>query len=232
MNARAAQARRGSAPGARADATPEDLRAQSGQLVAGLAELGLVLPDGAPAALIEYLVLLAKWNRTYNLTALRTAGEMLTHHLLDALAVLPHLGQVQRLVDVGSGAGVPAIPFAIARPELQVLSIDPVDKKIAFQRQARMELRLDNLELYCARAESVAAPGAQIVIARAFAELADFAAAAGHLVAPGGALLAMKGVYPQHEIERLPDSWRVERSLRLEVPGLDAERHLIWLRKH
>ncbi|MBL8473273.1 MAG: 16S rRNA (guanine(527)-N(7))-methyltransferase RsmG [Rhodocyclaceae bacterium] len=236
MNVRAVQRRRGGAPAARTtprdEATPQALQAQAPQLAAGIAALGLALDAERQQALIDFLLLLAKWNRTYNLTALSAAEEMLTHHLLDALAVLPHLGVARRIIDVGSGAGVPAIPIAIARPDVQVVSVDTVDKKIAFQRQARIELKLHNLELQCARVETLRLAGADIVIARAFAELAEFVSVAGHLAAPGGALLAMKGTYPQQEIEALPPGWRLERSLRLSVPGLNAERHLIWLRKN
>lgn len=191
----------------------------------GIAALGLRLPAGAADRLRAYLALLAKWNRTYNLTAIRNEAEMVSHHLLDSLVVLPYLGDVRSLADVGSGAGLPGIPLAIARPDLEVTSIEANQKKAAFQRQAKIELGLANFGVHCGRVEEVAAAfdGA---ISRAFADLADFVRLAGAL-APR--LYAMKGAYPKEEIERLPPAWRMVDSHKLAVPGLAAERHLIVL---
>lgn len=198
------------------------------QLAAGVAALGIALPAGAEERLAAYLALLAKWNRTYNLTAIRDAAAMVTHHLLDSLAVLPWLGATARLADVGSGAGLPGLVLAIARPELAVVSIEANQKKAAFQQQVKIELDLGNVEVRCARVEAVPpVPPFNAVISRAFADLADFVRLAGPLVGPGGRLLAMKGVLPAAEIAALPAGWRASATHALAVPGLDAQRHLI-----
>ena len=194
-------------------------------LHSGIAALGLDLPPGAEDKLSAYLALLAKWNRTYNLTAIHDEQRMVTHHLLDSLAVLPHLMDVTNMADVGSGAGLPGIPLAICGPDLQLTSVEASQKKAAFQQQAKIELALDNVNVYCGRVEAMT--GAfDAVISRAFAELAAFIGHAGHLSAR---LLAMKGAYPQAELDRLPAGWRLTQAIRLEVPGLDAERYLIVL---
>jgi 16S rRNA (guanine527-N7)-methyltransferase len=197
-------------------------------LVRGIAELGLDLPVGAEDRLRAYLALLVKWNRTYNLTAIRDPEQMVTHHLLDSLAVLPHLGEASTLADVGSGAGLPGLTFAICRPDLQVTSIEASQKKAAFQQQAKIELRLTNVSIHCGRIEAFTGTF-DAVISRAFAELADFVRLAGHLARR---LLAMKGAYPGEEIGRLPVGWRVAEAIKLLVPGLGAERHLIVLEKN
>jgi len=204
-------------------------------LQTGIAELGLSLPAGAEDKLSAYLGLLAKWNKTFNLTAIRDPAEMVTHHLLDSLAVLPVLEksalagrQGFRLADVGSGAGLPGLMLAIARPDWQVTSVETVEKKAAFQRQAKIELGLANVSIHCGRVEAVSNifDG---VISRAFASLADFVTLAGHLSAT---LWAMKGAYPADEIAALPAGWQVVASRSLVVPGLDAERHLLQLEKN
>lgn len=202
----------------------------------GLAALGLELSAAAQARLLDYLALLKKWNKTYNLTAIRDEREMLTQHLLDSLSVLPALQELAlatrqhpfRLADVGSGAGLPGIPLAIAWPELSVTLVDTVDKKTAFQRQAKIELNLANVAVVGGRVEALPAGGFDVVVSRAFAELADFVRLAGHLA---NRLYAMKGVMPDDEIARLPADWRVVECLPLTVPGLDARRHLIVLEK-
>ena len=193
----------------------------------GIQALGLSLPPGAEAVLTAYIRLLLKWNRTYNLTAIRDENDMVTHHLLDSLAVLPFLDGVSTLADVGSGAGLPGIPLAIAKPTLQVISIESNEKKVAFQQQAKVELRLANLEVRRSRVEDVPATFSA-AISRAFSDLTEFVRLAGGL-APR--LYAMKGVYPQREIEQLPAGWRVVNGPRLTVPGLDAERHLIIMER-
>lgn len=193
----------------------------------GISTLGLALPDGAEDRLASFLKLLAKWNGTYNLTAIRDPREMVTHHLLDSLAVLPHLGGVSTLVDVGSGAGLPGIPLAIARPTLLLTSVEASQKKAAFQQQAKIDLGLNNVSIHCGRIESLTGTF-DAAISRAFSELADFVRLSGHL---SERLFAMKGAYPQEEIERLPAGWRATESFRLAVPGLDAERHLIVLER-
>ncbi len=204
-------------------------------LQTGIAALGLSLPAGAEERLAAYLGLLAKWNKTFNLTAIRDPAEMVTHHLLDSLAVLPVLEKsalagrhVLRLADVGSGAGLPGLVLAIARPDWTVTSVETVEKKAAFQRQAKIELGLVNVSIHCGRVEDFT-DGFDGVISRAFASLADFVALAGHL---STTLWAMKGAYPADEIAALPDNWRVVASHPLVVPGLDAERHLLQLEKN
>lgn len=196
-------------------------------LADGIQKLGLVLPPGAEEKLQGYLALLTKWNRVYNLTAIRAADQMVTHHLLDSLAVLPHLGDVRTLVDVGSGGGLPGLTLAICRPDLRVDSVEASQKKAAFQQQAKIELGLANVSIHCSRIEAVTGTF-DVAISRAFAELADFVRLAGHLARR---LLAMKGTYPYAELERLPSGWRLADTVKLDVPGLDAERHLIVLEK-
>ncbi|MBA4741251.1 MAG: 16S rRNA (guanine(527)-N(7))-methyltransferase RsmG [Azoarcus sp.] len=198
----------------------------------GLAELGLDLPSDARARLLAFAALLGKWNRVYNLTAIRSPEQAVTHHLLDSLAVLPHLGSIARLADIGSGGGLPGIPLAIARPELVITSIETVGKKASFQQQAKIELGLTNFAPLHARVEDVQ-PEAPFdaVISRAFSEIADFVRLTRHLLAPGGRFLAMKGVYPRDELAALPDGVRVVEAQPVDVPGLDAERHLIILER-
>jgi 16S rRNA (guanine527-N7)-methyltransferase len=206
----------------------------------GLAQLdalgGTPLPGGARDKLAAYLELLAKWNRTYNLTAIREVERMITHHLLDSLAVLPHLRESGArglsLLDVGSGGGVPAIPLAIARPAWRVVALDSSHKKGAFLQQAVIELALPNVEAVVARVEDYrpAAPF-DVVISRAFSDLATFAEAGARHLAAGGRLVAMKGVHPDEEIAQLPSAFRVVAAPALAVPGIDAERHLIVMER-
>jgi 16S rRNA (guanine527-N7)-methyltransferase len=193
------------------------------------AALGVALAAAQVATLERYLDLLEKWNRVYNLTAIRERSRMVTHHLLDSLAVLPHL-RGPRVLDVGSGAGLPGIPIAIAGPALQVTLLESNHKKSAFLTQAVAELSLANVQVVTERVESWQ-PEARFdtIVSRAFAELGEFVALAGRLLAPQGVLAAMKGVHPFEEIERLPQGYRVERVVRLGVPGLDAERHLVLM---
>ena len=188
--------------------------------------------------LLAFLALLGKWNRTYNLTAIRDPAAMITQHLLDSLAVLPIIRQLVlatrrsfRLADVGSGAGLPGIPLALAVPDWELTLIEAVDKKSAFQRQVKAELALENLTVLNARVEQVTPASFDAVISRAFSDLTDFVNLAGHLIVPNGYLLAMKGVIPNEEIAQLPSGWRVESAAPVSVPGLDAQRHLIVLRK-
>lgn len=191
----------------------------------GLAELALELPGGGRDKLLQYVALLEKWNRTFNLTAIREPREMVSHHLLDSLAVAPHLRLPAgaRLADVGSGAGLPGIPLAIANPDWAVTLNDSNTKKTAFLRQAAIELRLGNVSVHEGRvqdwhpAERFAA-----VISRAFAELSEFIDACRHLIAPDGVLAAMKG--------RAPTAHANAQIIRLRVPLLEAERHLVLVR--
>lgn len=202
------------------------------RLSAGVAALGLGLPPGAEAKLLAYLALLLKWNRTYNLTAVRDEAAMVTHHLLDSLAVLPHLADAATLADIGSGAGLPGLPLAIARPDLMLTSVEANQKKAAFQQQVKIELGLGNAQILASRVEALPVDATfAAVTSRAFSSLADFVRLAGRLVAPGGRLLAMKGVYPGDELAALPLDWRLAAAPVLAVPELNAQRHLIILER-
>ena len=197
-------------------------------LAAGLAELGIDLPAEAQHKLLAFRDLLLKWNKIYNLTALRDPAQAVSHHLLDSLAILPHVGP-GALLDVGSGGGLPGIPLAIARPELSVSMVDTVQKKATFLQQAAIQLGLKNVTAHHARVETMTGQYAQIS-SRAFAELKLFVDLTRHLLTPGGRWLAMKGVRPDDEIAALPADIIVESVIPLHVPGLDAERHLIILK--
>ncbi|MBS0356615.1 MAG: 16S rRNA (guanine(527)-N(7))-methyltransferase RsmG [Proteobacteria bacterium] len=201
----------------------------------GIAALGLDLPADAPQKLLAFGQLLIKWNKVYNLTAIRDEAQVVTHHLLDSLSVLPQLDGISRLVDVGSGGGLPGVVLAICRPDLQVDSVETVQKKSTFQNQARIELKLNNFRAHHARIENwqpAYAPDAPDgIISRAFADLADFVNLTAHLAGPQTRILAMKGVYPEDEIARIPEGFAMERSAKLQVPGLDAERHLIIVKR-
>jgi 16S rRNA (guanine527-N7)-methyltransferase len=189
----------------------------------GLGEMALALPAGADDRLLAYVALLAKWNRTYNLTAIRDPAAMVTQHLLDSLSVLPHLPLAgdARLADAGSGAGLPGIPLAIACPTWRVVLAESSQKKAAFLRQAAIELRLANVEVHQGRVETWRPQLLfDLVISRAFAALEDFIAACRHLIGASGALAAMKGA----EREDPPEGCAV---IPLRVPLLDAQRHLV-----
>jgi 16S rRNA (guanine527-N7)-methyltransferase len=197
------------------------------QLAEGVEALGLALPSEAQPRLIEYLALLQKWNRTYNLTAVREASKMVNQHLLDCLAVVPHV-RAATVLDVGSGAGLPGIPLAVAAPKMQVTLLESNHKKAAFLQQAKLELKLDNIAVTCERVETWQ-PGRkfEMVISRAFSDLAEFIKLAGRHVAPGGEVAAMKGIYPHEEIAQLPAGWSLRKAAQLTVPGLRAQRHLL-----
>jgi 16S rRNA (guanine527-N7)-methyltransferase len=200
-------------------------------LAEGVAQLALDLPPQALPRLLEYLALLHKWNRIYNLTAVREPSRMVSHHLLDSLAVLPHVA-ASSLLDVGSGAGLPGIPLAIAAPGMQVTLLEANHKKSAFLQQAKLELKLDNVAIVCERVEHWRAGGPfDIVISRALSELAEFVLLAGRHVTSGGQLAAMKGLYPHEELARLPADWRLQRAISLAVPGLRAQRHLLLMER-
>jgi 16S rRNA (guanine527-N7)-methyltransferase len=193
----------------------------------GLLALGVGLSDEQVERLERYLALLEKWNRVYNLTAIREPERMVTHHLLDSLAILPHV-RGPRVLDVGSGAGLPGIPLALAAPGLEVTLLDSSHKKAAFLQQAVAELALANATVVAGRIEAwQTAARFDTIVSRAFADLGEFASAAARLLAPGGVIAAMKGVHPHDEIERLPAGFRVREVLKLDVPLLDAERHLV-----
>jgi len=199
------------------------------QLAQGVAQLGLALPGPAQQRLLDYLALLQKWNKVYNLTAVREAPRMVSQHLLDCLAVAPHVGAAA-ILDVGSGAGLPGIPLALVLPDSRVTLLEANHKKAAFLKQAQIELKLGNVEVVCERVEAWR-PGRQyeIVVSRAFSDLAEFVKLAGRHVAPGGRLAAMKGIFPHEEIAQLPQGWRLQQAVELTVPALRAQRHLLLL---
>ncbi len=199
------------------------------KLAQGIAQLELTLPPQTERRLLDYLALLGKWNKVYNLTAVRETPRMVSYHLLDCLAVAPHV-PAETLLDVGSGAGLPGIPLALALPRAQVTLLDSSHKKAAFLRQAAIELKLDNVEVVCERAEAwQPARRYELVISRAFSEVSEFAALAGRFVARGGTLAAMKGVYPHEELEQLPAAYRLKQVVPLEVPGVRGARHLVLI---
>ena len=210
---------------------------QGETLNGGIQALGLQLSPDQRSQLLAFLGLIAKWNKVYNLTAVREPAEMLTHHLLDSLAAL---GPLQRhlsaqglqhasLLDVGSGAGLPGIVFALGCPDLQVSCVDAVSKKAAFIQQAAGELGLKNLRGVHARVESLTGPF-DVVCSRAFASLVDFTAWSRQTLAPAGVWLAMKGKHPAEELAALPEQVQVFHVEPLSVPGLQAERCLVWMR--
>lgn len=200
------------------------------QLENGLKVLALELPESRIERLLSYVSLLIKWNRTYNLTAIREPGKIVSHHILDSLAVLPHIDSGS-MADIGSGAGLPGIPLAIARPEMHAALVESNHKKCAFLRQAVLELWLENVEVVMERAEKWQPPVSfDLVISRAFADLTGFIEAAAHLCGHNGILMGMKGLYPDEELEQLPSYVRVQKVERLDVPGLRASRHLVIMR--
>ena len=194
-------------------------------LRAGLA--ALALPGDLAPPLLAYLDLLARWNRAYNLTAVRDPREMVTRHVLDSLAMEPFLDGIATLADLGTGPGLPGIPLAIAAPGLRVTLVEANGKKARFLREAVRTLGLANAEVAQARIEALDQPGAfDAITARALATLPQILELGGRLVGPGGKLLALKGTRPGEEIAALPPGWRLEALHRLRVPGLEGERHL------
>lgn len=223
-----------------------DRDALARQLRTGLTVLGLPERSEVVPRLVDYLALLAKWNTTYSLTAIRDPAQMLSHHLLDSLAVVAPLAAclpmrdgepTGQVLDVGSGAGLPGIVLALAWPAVQLRLVEPTGKKAAFLRQCQAELALANVTVAEARVEALAAPAVDapgghfpdLIVCRAFASLADFARAVEHLVGPATTVAAMKGVPPLDEIAALPTPWSVRACLPLTVPDLDAERCLVLL---
>jgi 16S rRNA (guanine527-N7)-methyltransferase len=213
----------------------KDLRAT---LLAGLRELRLDLSESQIGQLLDYQSLIAKWTQVYNLTAVRDPAEMMTHHLLDSLAAIgplqrylqnAGLGQGARLLDVGSGAGLPGVVMAICCPTLAVTCVDTVAKKAAFIKQAALALKLPNLQGLHARVETLTQPF-DLICSRAFASLADFTQWSDGALAPHGAWMAMKGKQPAEEVAALPPTVEVFHVEQLQVPGLDAERCIVWMR--
>jgi 16S rRNA (guanine527-N7)-methyltransferase len=203
-----------------------DLRTQ---FESGLAALRLSLPTDAVTQLLDYVALLTRWNAAYNLTAVRDPAEMVTRHLLDSLAVAPYVSG-DSLADLGTGPGLPGIPLAIAAPERAVTLVDSNGKKVRFLREALRALKLSNARALEARVEAVQGQF-DCITARAFASLGEMLAWGGHLLTPDGTWLALKGRYPDDELAGVPPAYRVAAIHQLTVPGLDAERHLVVLRR-
>lgn len=208
------------------------------ELTAAAGDLGLDITTGQAHALLDHLALLQRWNATYNLTAVRDPAAMLRQHLVDCLAMVPalkrYLGthpQARRLLDAGSGGGLPGVVLAVMLPDLDVTCVDTVGKKSAFVRQAAGALSLPNLHAVHARVEAMNSAPFDIITSRAFASLADFARWTEARLAPGGVWVAMKGATPNEELQALPATVEMFHVEPLQVPGLAAQRCLVWMRK-
>ena len=209
---------------------PFDRAALAQVLEQGVAELKLDLNEAQIAKLLDYLALLAKWNAVYNLTSVRDPMQMLTLHLLDSLAAVSAFAGAANVLDVGAGGGLPGMVLAISRPDMKVSMIDTVLKKTAFLTQVKAELALANVTIHTMRVEQLQVKQPfDVITSRAFADLSDFVNWSGHLLAEGGQFIALKGVAPPDERERLPQQWKVTELRAIRVPGLDAERHLVFI---
>ena len=201
-------------------------------LLEGLKSLPLSLSNEQVDKMIAYLALLSKWNSVYNLTSVRDPKEMVRQHLLDSLSAAHAFKEAKNVLDVGSGGGLPGMILAITYPQLRISMIDTVSKKTAFLTQAKTELGLSNVTVYTGRVEAlVVEQKFDVITSRAFSELCNFVNWSGHLLADRGQFLAMKGIAPNQEIERLPAGWEMTQIESLSVPGLDVERHLIYIKK-
>ncbi|TFW27474.1 16S rRNA (guanine(527)-N(7))-methyltransferase RsmG [Massilia horti] len=198
----------------------------------GIRELQLDISSAQQGQLMDYLTLLSKWNKVYNLTSLRDPAQMVTHHLLDSLAAVPAFAGAKNVLDVGAGGGLPGIVLAIARPDMQVSLVDTVHKKTAFLTQVKAELGLANVTVYTGRVEELkVSQPFDVITSRAFADLSDFVNWSGQLLAAGGRFIALKGVAPLIEQQRLPGEWKVSELRPLRVPRLGAERHLVFIER-
>jgi 16S rRNA (guanine527-N7)-methyltransferase len=196
----------------------------------GVAQLALPLSSAQQEQLLDYLALLNKWNSVYNLTSVRDPMQMMTLHLLDTLAAVPAFEGAQNVLDVGAGGGLPGVVLAIARPDMRVSMIDTVHKKTAFLTQVKAELGLTNVTVYTKKVQELEVKQPfDVITSRAFADLSDFVNWSGHLLADGGRFIALKGTAPADERERLPEPWAVNDLQPLRVPGLEAERHLVFI---
>ncbi|MEX0614738.1 MAG: 16S rRNA (guanine(527)-N(7))-methyltransferase RsmG [Methylophaga sp.] len=204
-----------------------DLRAQ---LEAGCAALSLALSEQQIQQLLDYLTLLVKWNKVYNLTALKDPAQMLSKHLLDSLALLPHL-DADSLLDVGTGAGLPGIPVAICRPQMAVTLLDSNAKKTRFLQQVKAELKLQNVTVVHGRVEQVELPKFAIITARAFASVGDIIDLAGRHCDDAGKLILMKGVYPEQELQQAAPGFSLQAVTAINVPFCEGQRHVVTLRK-
>jgi 16S rRNA (guanine527-N7)-methyltransferase len=209
-----------------------DRNALSQVLAEGIADMQLEVSAEQQGRLMDYLALMFKWNSVYNLTSLRDPMQMVTHHLLDSLAAVPAFAGANNVLDVGSGGGLPGIVLAIVRPDMKVSMIDTVHKKTAFLTQVKAELGLANVTVYTMRVEQLQVSDKfDVITSRAFADLSDFVNWSSHLLADGGRFIALKGVAPQEEQQRLPAEWQVAKVEPLQVPRLGAERHLVHIEK-
>ena len=209
-----------------------DRAALSAVLGEGIEAMHLDVSPAQQDKLMDYLALMFKWNAVYNLTSLRDPMQMVTHHLLDSLAAVPAFARAQNVLDVGSGGGLPGIVLAIVRPDMKVSMIDTVHKKTAFLTQVKAELGLANVTVYTARVEQLEVSDKfDVITSRAFADLSDFVNWSSHLLADGGRYIALKGVAPKDEQERLPAEWKVDKVEPLDVPRLGAERHLVFIER-
>ena len=201
-------------------------------LADGIKELPLDLTPQQHEQLLDYLALLFKWNAVYNLTSVRDPMQMVTQHILDSLTAVPAFAGAVSVLDVGAGGGLPGMVLAIARPDMKVALIDTVHKKTAFLTQVKAELGLANVTVYTARVEQLqVAQKFDVITSRAFADLSDFVNWSGHLLEEGGKFIALKGTAPPEEQERLPADWKVSELRPIQVPGLQAERHLVFIEK-
>lgn len=198
----------------------------------GIVEMQLDVSAEQQAKLMGYLQLMHKWNAVYNLTSLRDPMQMVTHHLLDSLAAVPAFAGARNVLDVGAGGGLPGIVLAITRPDMKVAMIDTVHKKTAFLTQVKAELGLSNVSVHTMKVQDLAVSDKfDVITSRAFADLSDFVNWSGHLLAEGGRFIALKGVAPSEERERLPQEWKVASLQPLQVPRLGAERHLVFIER-
>ena len=201
-------------------------------LAEGIAEMRLDVSPAQQNQLMDYLGLMFKWNSVYNLTSLRDPMQMVTHHLLDSLAAVPAFANAKNVLDVGSGGGLPGIVLAIVRPDVKISMIDTVHKKTAFLTQVKAELGLANVTVYTMRVEQLQVSDKfDVITSRAFADLSDFVNWSSHLLADGGCYIALKGVAPKEEQERVPAEWKVTKVEPLQVPRLGAERHLVFIER-
>jgi len=209
-----------------------DRSALAAVLEEGIVAMHLDVSPAQREKLMDYLALMFKWNSVYNLTSLRDPMQMVTHHLLDSLAAVPAFAQAHNVLDVGSGGGLPGIVLAVVRPDMKVSMIDTVHKKTAFLTQVKAELGLSNVTVYTARVEQLQVSDKfDVITSRAFADLSDFVNWSSHLLADGGRYIALKGVAPKDEQERLPVEWQVTGVEPLQVPRLGAERHLVHIQR-
>lgn len=209
-----------------------DRVALAATLASGIEALKLDLNEKQREQLLDYLSLLFKWNSVYNLTSVRDPMQMATLHILDSLAAVPAFEGAGNVLDVGAGGGLPGIVLAIARPDMKVSMVDTVHKKTAFLTQVKVQLGLANVSVYTAKVQEMPAPAKfDVITSRAFADLSDFVNWSGHHLAEGGKFIALKGTAPKDEQERVPADWKVTQLQPLQVPGLEAERHLVFIER-